>query len=145
MLERPNLDIKVETLRPEFALETVKMWRQSCQRAMAIEEHNRQAALGGQLKYFRGFDPRQSSVLIDPQSSRFVGLLTLSDGEIVNSFLHVGYKRLGFGYRLLIEAKSQSPTGSTLFALLLRANARNFYRSQGFVEVARVFSLTSLA
>ena len=52
--EAPNLSklqYELVAYRPEYALEAVKLWRRSFQRAMGLEEQNRLGEVRGQLDY----------------------------------------------------------------------------------------------
>jgi GNAT superfamily N-acetyltransferase len=123
-----------------YALETVKMWRQSFQRAMGLEEHDRFSELEGQLKYFMGLDSSISKVAMDQACSKIVGLMTRSHEELLHLFVHVEHQGFGIGSRLLAAAKTLSPNGLTLYTFDKNSKAQLFYLSHGFVEVGRGYA-----
>ena len=88
----PSKGVQVEGYCQQYELETVKMWHQSFQRAMGLEEHNRFHELTDHLDYFRSMDPSQSKVAVEMSSAKIVGLLTMSDEELINLFVHVDFK-----------------------------------------------------
>jgi hypothetical protein len=56
----PSTGVQIEEYCQQYEVETVKMWRQSFQRAMGLEEHNRLHELTDHLEYFRSLDPSLS-------------------------------------------------------------------------------------
>lgn len=136
----PNSELPMLPYRSEFALETVKMWRASFQRALQIEEHNRFDDLMEHLNYFASLKPELSTVVLDPANSRVIGLMTLSGSQLINLFVHVDYQGLGVGRRLVNEAKVRSPEGLSLHTFANNPGAQAFYLSQGFKEIERGFA-----
>lgn len=126
--------------RPEYGLETVKMWRRSFQRALGIEEHDRLDELTGHLDHFATFDPGTIRIALDSKTSSVVGLMTLSGGELHHLFVHVDYQGLGIGSKFISEAKAQSPSGIELYTFQKNTNAQRFYLARGFREVERGYA-----
>ena len=135
-----NPGLRLLAYRPEFALETVKMWRASFQRALQIEEHNRFDDLVKQLNYFASLKPERSTIVLDSADSRVIGLMTLSGSHLMNLFVHVDCQNQGIGKHLLNEAKTRSPRGLSLYTFVKNRRAQAFYLSQGFTEVERGFA-----
>ena len=136
----PSIGVQVEEYCQQYEVETVKMWRQSFQRAMGLEEYNRFHELTDHLEYFRSLDPSQSKVAVEMSSAKIVGLLTMSDEELINLFVHVDFQRCGIGKLLLLEAKRQSPEGFFLYTFVKNGQAQTFYLTQGFSEVERSYA-----
>lgn len=123
--------------RPEYALEVVKMWRQSFQRAMGLEEHNRFDQLNGQLDYFCSINPRTIELMLAPQTSTVVGFMVCSGRELQHLYVHVDCWGMGIGSMLLGRAQQRSDQGLELFTFQANKSAQAFYLARGFVEVAR--------
>lgn len=132
--------LRVEPYRVEFALETVKMWRRSFQRAMGLHEHNRYADLTDQLNYLSALDPNTLQVVIDDKTSRIAGLLAQTGSEIEHLYVHVDYQSMGLGRHLLSIARTQSPARLELYTFQRNVRAQRFYERQGFVATARGFA-----
>ncbi len=135
-----NSGLRMLAYRPEFALETVKMWRASFQRALLIEEHNRFDDLLEHLNYFASLKPEQSTIVLDSADSRVIGLMTLSGSYLITLFVDVDCQNKGVGKHLLNEAKTRNPSGLSLHTLAKNRGAQAFYLSQGFTEIERGFA-----
>ena len=126
--------------RPEYALEIVKMWRLSFQRAMGLPEHNRFSELSGHLDAFTRIDADGIHLLMDTDTSRIVAFMALSPGWIDQLYVHVGRQGEGLGTRLLNEAKASTPEGLQLHTFQQNERAQAFYLNHGFIEVERGFA-----
>ena len=126
--------------RPEYALEIVKLWRRSFQRAMGLREHNEFADLTGQLGAFTRIDPSHLHILMDTDTSEIAAFMALSPGWVDQLYVHIGHQGKGLGTRLLNQAKASSPAGLQLYTFQRNENAQAFYLSHGFAEVERGFA-----
>lgn len=61
--------IEIEPYRVEYGLETLKMIRESFQRAMSLEHHNRFNDVSNYLNFFSEYDHELVRVAIDKRSS----------------------------------------------------------------------------
>ena len=126
--------------RPEYALEVVKMWRQSFQRAMGIREHNEFADLYGHLGAFTRIDPQHLHLLMETDASQIVAFMAFRPGWVDQLHVHVDWQGQGLGSRLLKQAQSVSPAGLQLYTFQRNTNAQAFYLAHGFEEVARGYA-----
>lgn len=126
--------------RPEYALELVKMWRRSFQRAMGLEEQDDFIELTRQMDFLSAIDPARIHVAMDPGSSAVLGFMVLSGAKLDHLYVHVDCQGLGLGTTLLNRAKRQSPAGLELFTFQRNRVARSFYSRRGFKEVQRGFA-----
>lgn len=139
IMEKPP--ITVIEYRLEFALETVKMWRQSFQRAMGLVEQENYSDLIDQLNFFSTIETSKIRVAINTNDSSIIGLL-VQDGRFVEQlYVHVEYQQQGIGSRLLNEAKEVSPNCVELATFQRNIGAQSFYRKHGFVEINRGYAV----
>ena len=129
--------IEISPYRAEFGLETLKMIRQSFQRAMSLEYHNRFDDVSNHLEFFSRYDPRYVRVAIDIQSSTIVGCMVLQDNELEQLYIHIDYQRRGIGGQFMEIAKKQSPKSLELFAFRQNTQAQAFYKKHKFAVKAR--------
>jgi len=124
----------------EFGLEVVKLWRQSFQRAMGLEEHNRSADLDPQLDYFTTIAAEHIHVAMDAETSTLTGFMVLTPGELEHLYVHVDYQGRGLGSSFLQKARAISPEGLSLYTFQKNIRAQAFYESNGFVEIGRGYA-----
>ncbi len=129
--------LQLTDYQPEYALEVVKLWRRSFQRAMGLEEHNRFSELEHQLAYFKRIDPGHIRIVMDPSSSSIVGFMAHDEDRLDHLYVHVDCQRRGIGSLLLDQAKAESPGHLELFTFQQNHSAQAFYGSKGFREIAR--------
>ena len=135
-----GLQYELVAYRPEYALEVVKLWRRSFQRAMGLEEQNRLGEVRGQIDFLSTIDPASLHVAMDPVSSTVLGFMALSEGALDHLYVHVDCQGAGLGTSLLNVAKRRSPGGIELFTFRRNRLAQSFYKTRGFQEVGRGFA-----
>lgn len=134
------IDIRIIDYRPEYGLETVKMWRRSFQRAMGLEEQDDFANLREQLDYFATIDPAAIRVAIRLDDSSIVGMMVLRGSTLEHLYVDVACQGLGLGSEFMQEAKVKSPLGIELYTFQRNRAAQRFYLSRGFREIERGFA-----
>ncbi len=139
-LDVAGQNIELVPYKVEYAIELVKMWRRSFQRAMGLEEHNRSEDLHDQMNFFARIDPRKITVVADTVSGDLIGLMVQEGRELEHLYVHVDWQGMGVGSTLLNQAKAVSPGGLELFAFQKNKGAQAFYLSHGFREVRRGFA-----
>ena len=117
--------------RPEYALEIVKMWRLSFQRAMGLPEQNEFADLSGHLDAFTRIDPTHLVVLMETTTSQIAGFMAHQPGWVDQLYVHVDWQGQGLGSKLLNQAKVASPDGLQLYTFQRNENAQSFYVAHG--------------
>lgn len=135
-----GLRFELVAYRPEYALELVKMWRRSFQRAMGLPEQDDFGELSAQLDFLSAIDPTTIHVAMDPGSSTVLGFMVLSGAKLDHLYVNVDCQGLGLGTTLLNLAKRKSPAGIELFTFQRNQAAQDFYRRGGFREVRRGFA-----
>lgn len=119
---------------PEYAEETVAMWRESKERAIGQKEmHNMESHL-----YFLNHILReQYQIELALMDERVVGMIAYNETEISQLYIHVDYQGLGIGRTLLDKAKEQSTGRLTLYTFDVNKNAQRFYEQNGFKIIGR--------
>lgn len=135
-----KLRFELVDYRPEYALELVKMWQRSFQRAMGLAEQDDFGELAGQMDFLSAIDPARIHVAMAPGSSTVLGFMVLSGTRLDHLYVQVEYQGLGLGTALLNLAKRKSPAGLELFTFQRNEVARGFYMRRGFKEVGRGFA-----
>ncbi len=123
---------------PAYALDTVKMWRASMERALDWRDPH---TLDEQLAYLDSLVQQHSAYLaIDEEAGgarQVVGLMIVGDGELEQLYVHVDYQGRGIGTRLLDLAKRLSPGGLQLYTFEINEGAQRFYKRYGFAVMGR--------
>ena len=136
----PN-NIQLMGFAAEFAVDVVKMWRRSFQRAMGLEEHNRYGELRGQLDYFRTLQKHYVRIAIQPESSKVVGFMVLEDAfDVSQLYIDTDEQGKGYGSFLLNDARQRCDGRLELHTFQRNSRAQAFYLRQGFVEIARGYA-----
>ena len=125
-------NIEIQDYRKKYGLEVVKMWRQSFQRAMGLEEHNHQAAVQDQLEYFSRIDPEMIRVVISIEQTVIIGMMVLNKTKLEHLYIHVDYQGNGLGVKLLNEAKKKSPIGLELYTFQKKFSRTGILSSEWF-------------
>ncbi len=133
-------NVELIPYKVEYAIELVKMWRRSFQRAMGLEEQNRYEELRDQMTFFARIDPHSISVVADTVSGDLIGLMVQEGRELEHLYVHVDWQGAGIGSMLLNQAKSASPEGLELYTFQRNEGAQAFYLSHGFSEVRRGYA-----
>lgn len=124
----------------EFGLEVVKLWRQSFQRAMGLEEQNLLSDLRGQLDFFTSIPHEHIHIAMDEPTSTISGFMVLRPGEVEHLYVHVSFQGRGIGRTLIEMAQTQCPQELGLYTFAQNKRAQAFYEAHGFKEVARGFA-----
>jgi GNAT superfamily N-acetyltransferase len=131
---------EIQDYRVEYGLEVVKLWRRAFQRAMGLEEQNRQEQLLDQLEFFARLDPATISVAVDVATTDILGMMVQNGKSLDHLYVHVDHQGHGLGSGFIRLAKERSPTGVELYTFQKNTGAQAFYCAHGFVEVERGFA-----
>jgi ribosomal protein S18 acetylase RimI-like enzyme len=119
----------------KFALETVKMWRASMERALGIkDEHSWEE----QLDYLKSITQKFSVFLaVKENTGKIVGMMAIGGTELDQLYIHVDYQGMGIGTRLVNLAKELSPGKLQLYTFEVNKGAQLFYEKHGFTVIGR--------
>ncbi|WP_417900858.1 GNAT family N-acetyltransferase [Bacillus sp. CSS-39] len=117
------------TFAPEYAEETVRMWRESKYQAIGVlETHNFES----HVYFLNHILPKEFHIDIALVDKKVVGIIAYNESHISQLYIHIAYQGLGIGKRLLERAKDQSTGRLTLYTFEINTKAQQFYESNGF-------------
>jgi ribosomal protein S18 acetylase RimI-like enzyme len=128
--------IKIIDYDDKYALDTIRMWRESKEKALGVKDVH---SFDEHLSFLRTRLIKENKVLlaIDECTDTVVGIMALAGSELDQLYIHVGYQRMGIGSRLLQMAKELSPGKLQLFTFEVNKNAQAFYEKHGFAIIGR--------
>lgn len=127
--------IEITEYDEKYALETVKMWRASMEKALDIKDSH---TWEEQLDYLAHLAEQYSVFLaIDQSEDKVVGLMVVGGSELDQLYVHVDYQGCGIGTRLLNIAKELSPGKLQLFTFEVNSGAQSFYEKHDFKIIRR--------
>lgn len=119
---------------PKYAEQTVKMWRNSKERAIGQKEGH---SLESHIYFLNDILPVQFQVDLAIIEEQVVGMIAYNKTEINQLYVHIGYQGIGIGQILLNKVKSQSSGKLTLNTFEVNKNAQRFYEKNGFKIIGR--------
>ncbi|MFJ7973372.1 GNAT family N-acetyltransferase [Psychrobacillus sp. NPDC096389] len=118
----------------EYAEQTVKMWRDSKERAIGQKEiHD----FENQFYFLNHILPEQFQIDLALIDQKVVGMVAYNDREISQLYIHLEYQGIGIGQTLLDKAKAQSSGKLTLYTFEINEKAQRFYEKHGFEIISR--------
>lgn len=127
---------KIELIRynPNYADETVEMWRNSKEAALGQKEIH---SFDNHVDFLKNILTKQYQVDLAVMADKVVGMIAYNEGEISQLYIHVDYQGMGIGQTLLERAKEQSAGRLTLYTFEVNKNAQRFYEKHGFKIIGR--------
>ncbi len=130
----PHLNVDIVHYHPQFAEATVKMWRDSKEKAIGQKEMHSFDRHIYFLDHILSAHYKVELALIDEQ---IVGMVAYNADEINQLYIHIDYQGGGIGQRLLERAKAESNGKLTLRTFEQNKNAQRFYEKHGFSIIKR--------
>jgi ribosomal protein S18 acetylase RimI-like enzyme len=127
-------NIEIIQYNPEYAIDTVKMWRESMEKAIGkpdpypFEQH---------VNFLNNILCKDNIVYIAVENNTVLGILAFNACEINQLYIHVDYQGIGLGRRLLELAKANSSGRLTLYTFEVNRKAQRFYENNGFKIIGR--------
>ncbi|MFD2045795.1 GNAT family N-acetyltransferase [Ornithinibacillus salinisoli] len=126
--------IKIITYNPEYAEQTVKMWRDSKEKAIGKKEaHN----FENQVYFLNHILSEQFQIEVALIGDNVVGMIAYNKTEISQLYIHLDYQGIGIGQKLLDKAKKHSNGRLTLYTFEVNKKAQRFYEKHGFKIIGR--------
>ncbi|WP_337101151.1 GNAT family N-acetyltransferase [Paenibacillus sp. YIM B09110] len=118
----------------KYAEQTVKMWRDSKERALgqkairSMEEH---------IYFLNHILPVRFQIEVVIIDEQVVGIIAYNESEINQLYIHIDYQGIGIGQTLLNRVKDKSSGKLTLYTFEVNKIAQRFYEKHGFKVIAR--------
>ncbi|MGM0791418.1 MAG: GNAT family N-acetyltransferase [Bacillota bacterium] len=126
--------MKMIPYHPRYASETVKMWRDSKEKAIGQKEIH---SFENHVYFLNNILPEQFRVELALMKEKVIGVIAYNDIEISQLYIHTDYQGMGIGAGLLSRAKEQSSGRLTLYTFEINQNAQRFYEKHGFTIIGR--------
>lgn len=126
--------IVVAPYNPDYAEQTVKMWRDSKEQAIGQKEIH---SFNDHIYFLNNILPEQFQLNLALIDDKVVGMIAYNEIEISQLYIHIDYQGMGIGQTLLDKAKAKSTGRLTLYTFEVNENAQRFYEKNGFKIVGR--------
>ena len=126
--------IKIVQYDSKYAEQTVKMWRNSKERAIGQKEIH---SLKSHIYFLNHILSDQFQIDLAFIEETVVGMIAYNETEISQLYVHVDYQGLGIGEILLNRVKAQSNGKLTLYTFKINRKAQRFYEKNGFKIIGR--------
>ena len=127
-------DIKIIPYDTTYVVDTVRMWRESMEKAIGqpdthpFEKH---------VNFLNNILTKNNNVYIALGTNKVIGIIAFNDSEINQLYIHNDYQGKGLGKRLLELAKANSKGRLTLYTFEVNRKAQRFYENNGFKVIGR--------
>ncbi|MBP2243259.1 ribosomal protein S18 acetylase RimI-like enzyme [Cytobacillus eiseniae] len=126
--------IIIAPFHPKYAEQTVKMWRESKERAIGQKEIHSFESHVYFLNHILAEDFQIDIALI---GEIVVGIVAYNQMEVSQLYVHCDYQAIGIGRKLLERAKAQSSGRLILYTFEINQKAQSFYEKNGFKVIGR--------
>ncbi|MFJ5790977.1 GNAT family N-acetyltransferase [Lysinibacillus sp. NPDC093197] len=126
--------ISIMPYSPEFAEQTVAMWRDSKEQAIGQKEMH---SVENHIYFLNHILPEQFQIDLAFIENTVVGMIAYNMSEISQLYIHLSYQGLGIGQTLLDRAKAHSSGKLTLYTFEVNDKAQRFYEKHGFKIIGR--------
>ena len=126
--------VKIIPYHPIYAEQTVKMWRDSKEQAIAQKEMN---SFKHHVYFLNQILHHYFLIDLAIIDDKVVGLIAYNEKEISQLYIHIDYQNIGIGKALLNKVKLQSCGRLTLYTFEVNQKARRFYEKHGFEIIGR--------
>jgi ribosomal protein S18 acetylase RimI-like enzyme len=126
--------IIITQYNPKYAEETVKMWRDSKEKALgqkaihSVEDH---------AYFLNHILPEQFQIELVLIDEKVVGMIAYNESEINQLYIHIDYQGIGIGQTLINKVKDKSSGKLTLYTFEVNEIAQRFYEKHGFKVIGR--------
>ncbi|KWX71173.1 GNAT family N-acetyltransferase [Paenibacillus jilunlii] len=130
------MEITIIEYDPSYALQTVKMWRESKEQAI---EQKAMHSFEDHVFFLNNILLKSNKVnlAIETSGEQVVGILACNENWVNQLYVHTQYQGRGIGNRLLNLAKQQSEGRLFLYTFEVNKKAQKFYERNGFRIVGR--------
>jgi ribosomal protein S18 acetylase RimI-like enzyme len=126
--------IIITQYNPNYAEQTVKMWRDSKEQAIGQKEIH---SFENHVYFLNNILPEQFQINLALIDDRVVGMIAYNEKEISQLYIHIDYQGICIGQTLLDKVKAKSSGRLTLYTFEVNENAQRFYEKNGFKIIGR--------
>ncbi|OIK10824.1 GNAT family N-acetyltransferase [Bacillus sp. MUM 116] len=119
---------------PAYGEQTVRMWRDSKERAIDQKEIH---SFENHIYFLNNILSEQYQIDLALVDDKVVGMIAYNEREISQLYIHIDYQGIGIGQTLLDKVKEQSSGRLTLYTFEVNENAQRFYEKNGFKIIGR--------
>lgn len=127
-------NIKIIQYNSAYAEDTVRMWRESKERAISQKEIH---SFEDHVFFLNNILNRDNEIYIATDNNKVVGIIAFNGNEINQLYIHNDYQGKGLGKKLLRMAKINSKGRLTLYTFEVNHKAQRFYERNGFKIIGR--------
>lgn len=129
-------NIEIIEYNPIYATDTVKMWRESKERAIGQKEMH---SFEDHLYFLNHILNKDNKIYIaiDINDNKVAGILAFNESEINQLYIHNDCQGKGIGKKFLEIAKTNSQGRLTLYTFEVNLKAQRFYENNGFKIIGR--------
>jgi ribosomal protein S18 acetylase RimI-like enzyme len=127
-------NFEVIKYNPDYANQTVEMWRNSKEQALGQKEIH---SFDDHVEFLNHILANQCEVELALMDDRVVALIAFNEREISQLYIHIDYQGMGIGQALLERAKEHSTGRLTLYTFEVNKKAQYFYEKHGFKIIGR--------
>lgn len=117
---------------PQYAQETISMWRESKESAIQQEDKH---SFSHHVNFVNNVLSRKYKIELALIDQHVVGLIAYNSNEVNQMYVHIDHQNKRIGKLLLERAKAQSAGRLTLQTFDVNHQARRFYEKHGFRPV----------
>lgn len=132
------MKIDIISYDEKYAEETVRMWRDSKEKALGHKDiHD----FADHLNFLKTVLIKENQVFlaIDKDADKSVGIMAIDGDHLNQLYIHTDYQGKGIGTRLLNVAKNLSNGILRLYTFEVNKKAQKFYEKHGFEIIGRGF------
>lgn len=127
-------NIKIIQYNSAYDEDTVRMWRESKERAIDQKELH---SFEDHIFFLNNILNRDNEIYIATDNNKVVGIIAFNENEIDQLYIHNDYQGKGLGKKLLDMAKINSKGRLTLYTFEVNHKAQRFYERNGFKIIGR--------
>lgn len=125
---------KVIPYDTKYAEQTVRMWRDSKEKALGQQSAR---SVEEQTYFLNRILPQRFQVELAFADDRVVGMIAYNAQEISQLYIHMDYQGRGIGETFLRKAQAESSGSLTLYTFEVNVIAQRFYEKHGFKVISR--------
>lgn len=127
-------DIKIIQYNSAYDEDTVRMWRESKEKAIGQGEMH---SFEDHVFFLNNILSKDNEIYIAIDNNKVVGMIAFNEQEINQLYIHNDYQGRELGKRLLDMAKANSNGRLTLYTFEVNHKAQRFYERNGFRIIDR--------